>query len=161
MEDVFKLVLPLPEKVREIIQDAGLTRAEVAEMLHVSSSRLNKWLSPIGSSGARRIPDGAFELLLIKIGKHPFYRTDKNCKDTMNIEDIETIAHSPETLREIVKEAGLTRAEAAELLHLSRNKFSRWLAPEYAEDHRPIPLAAFELLLIKLNKHPLYKKVEI
>ncbi len=71
---MFKLILPEPEEIRELIKEAGFTRAEAAEMIHVSRRQLSKWLAPTDSQNLREMPLAAFELLLIKIGKHPFYK---------------------------------------------------------------------------------------
>ena len=74
MSEYFKLVLPEPEEIREIIKDSGMTRAEVARALHTSRNQLNKWLAPRGRAESIKMPLAAFELLLIKIGKHPTYK---------------------------------------------------------------------------------------
>lgn len=73
--------------------------------------------------------------------------------------DFEIEQPSPEELRELIKDAGLSRAEASELLHASRRTWDKWTARIDSQDHRSIPLAAWELLLIKAGKHPHYKKV--
>ncbi|MGU7843673.1 hypothetical protein ACV22V_29895, partial [Burkholderia sp. AW33-5] len=63
---------------------------------------------------------------------------------------------SPEQLRETIKRHGLTRGEAAQLVHASITAWHAWSAPEGSSNHRPMPLAAWELLLVKLGEHPDY-----
>lgn len=77
----------------------------------------------------------------------------------MTVDSFEITLPSSEEIRALIKEAGLTRAEAAALLHVPRRRLNHWVAPETGLEHRPMPLSAYELLLIKLDKHPLYKKV--
>lgn len=75
-------------------------------------------------------------------------------------ENFELVLPEPEEIRDMIKEAGLTRTDAANLLHMSRRKLSHWLAPANSTEYRAMPLSAYELLLIKLGKHPQYKKIE-
>ncbi|RDH41992.1 helix-turn-helix domain-containing protein [Zooshikella ganghwensis] len=77
----------------------------------------------------------------------------------MTVDSFEISLPSSEEIRALIKEAGLTRAEAAALIHVPRRRLNRWVSPEDSMDYREMPLSAYELLLIKLNKHPIYKKV--
>ena|GEM_PF-6465499 len=60
----------------------------------------------------------------------------------------------PETLRSLFKELKVSRQEVAELLHVSTHTVNTWVAAEGTSLHRPMPLMAWELLLLKLNRHP-------
>jgi hypothetical protein len=71
--------------------------------------------------------------------------------------DFEITQPTPEELRELVKSAGLTRGEAAELVHVTKRAWDKWTTKEGSPDHRNMPLAAYELLLIKLGEHPIHK----
>lgn len=46
-------------------------------------------------------------------------------------------------------EAGLSRDEAAELVHASYRTWQNWELPPSSEESRPIPLASWDLFLIK------------
>ena len=76
------------------------------------------------------------------------------------MDDYEITTPTPEELRELFNEVGLKRADIAEILHVSRKGLEKWTAPAGSASHRDIPLAAYELLLLKTERHPLYKKLE-
>ncbi|KVA69025.1 hypothetical protein WI61_14920 [Burkholderia cepacia] len=61
---------------------------------------------------------------------------------------------TPEQIRQIIQKHGVTRSEAAEMVHVSVNAWHKWSASEGSGDHRAMPLAAWELLLLKLGEHP-------
>lgn len=69
-----EIAQPTPDELRELFNEAGVTRAEIAAMLHVSRKGLEKWTAPKGSASQRDIPLAAYELLLIKLGKHSGYK---------------------------------------------------------------------------------------
>ena len=76
------------------------------------------------------------------------------------MDDYEITPPTPEELRTLFNEMGHSRAEIAELLHVSRKGLEKWTAPSGSASHRDIPLAAYELLLLKIERHPIYKKLE-
>lgn len=67
---------------------------------------------------------------------------------------------TPEDIRAAVAAAGVSRSEAASLLHVQRTAWDNWCAPEGSTKHRQMPLAAWELLLLKLDAHPVKKLVD-
>ena len=73
------------------------------------------------------------------------------------MDDYEITQPTPEEIRELVQEEGLSRSEAAALVHVSRRAWEKWVTKEGNQDHRAIPLAAWELLLIKTGRHPNFK----
>jgi len=67
---------------------------------------------------------------------------------------------TPETVKDTIRDAGLSRAEAAELMHTTKHTLNKWTLPEDSQTHRPINLGAWELLLLKLGKHPVYELID-
>ncbi len=67
---------------------------------------------------------------------------------------------TPEQLRELIRRHNVTRSEAAAMVHVSLNAWHKWSAAEGTVDHRAMPLAAWELLLLKLGEHPTKKLVD-
>lgn len=67
---------------------------------------------------------------------------------------------TPEQLRELIKKHGITRIEAAKLVHVSANAWHKWSATEGSINSRAMPLSAWELLLLKLDEHPTQKLVD-
>lgn len=61
-------------------------------------------------------------------------------------------------LRDLLKKHSLVRHEAATLLHVSTSALNKWTAT--GREHRQIPLAIYELLLLKLDEHPTKKLVD-
>lgn len=59
-----------------------------------------------------------------------------------------------EDIKALLKKHGISRQEAAALLHVSVHTLDGWTAPEGSTKQRTIPLAIWELLLLKLNDHP-------
>jgi hypothetical protein len=58
----------------------------------------------------------------------------------------------------MLKKHGITtREQAAALVHTSARAWLNWCAPVDSPKHRQMPLAVWELLLIKLGEHPDYK----
>jgi DNA-binding transcriptional regulator YiaG len=51
----------------------------------------------------------------------------------------------------MLAEAELTRAAAAELLHVSVDTVNAWLKPESSKSSNPVPLWAIELLEFKMT----------
>jgi len=66
---------------------------------------------------------------------------------------------TPEQIRELIKSHGLTRRKAAELIYVSTSTWHKWSAPEGGSDYREMPLAAWELMLLKLGEHPTKKMI--
>ena len=66
-----------------------------------------------------------------------------------------------QTLRSLMKEARISRQEVAELLHVNTNVVSAWVSSADTSLHRPMPLMAWELLLLKLNRHPSKRVFEL
>lgn len=54
-------------------------------------------------------------------------------------------------LAELLEEHGLTKAEAAVMLHSSVDRIASWLKPETSKSSNPVPLWALELLEYKLG----------
>jgi len=63
-------------------------------------------------------------------------------------------------LRELLKRHSLARHEGADLLYVSTSALHKWTATEEKPEHRNIPLAIYELLLLKLDEHPSKKLVD-
>ena len=59
---------------------------------------------------------------------------------------------TPDNIKAIVKAAGLTREQAAALVHVGLQTMHNWCSPLDSQNHRQMPLAAWELLLIKTEK---------
>lgn len=59
---------------------------------------------------------------------------------------------APETIRTLRSTLQLTQKEAADLVHVSLRAWQWWEAGQ-----REMPLAAWELLVIKAGIHPLYQ----
>lgn len=66
---------------------------------------------------------------------------------------------SPEELRELLKRHKVSRQDAATMLYVSINAIHKWTAKEGSQDYREMPLAAYELLLLKIGEHPTHKMV--
>jgi hypothetical protein len=69
-------------------------------------------------------------------------------------------APSPDEIRETLKKHKLTREQAASLLHVSLRTMHNWLAPIGTVNYRAMPLAAWELLLIKLGEKEVAKWIQ-
>ncbi|MEH6652338.1 MAG: helix-turn-helix transcriptional regulator [Motiliproteus sp.] len=67
---------------------------------------------------------------------------------------------TPDEIKDAIKEAGLSRTEAAELMHTTKHTLNKWTLPDDSKTHRPINLGAWELLLLKLGQHPFYELKE-
>lgn len=67
---------------------------------------------------------------------------------------------SPAEVRQLLETSGLSREQFAELVHVSKLTIHKWVLPEENQNHRGIPLAAWELLLLKLGKHPTKKLID-
>lgn len=76
------------------------------------------------------------------------------------MDDNQLTQPTPEELRDLIKRHDLTRGEAAELVHASKRTWDNWSAKEDARDFRNIPMAVYELLLIKLGEHGEYGKLK-
>ncbi len=59
---------------------------------------------------------------------------------------------TPDQIRAVLKKHSITREQAAGLLHVSLRAMHNWLAPKDTANHRAMPVAAWELLLIKLGE---------
>lgn len=62
-------------------------------------------------------------------------------------------------LRELLKKHSLARHEVAALLSVSTSAWNKWTTMEDKPEHRKIPVAIYELLLLKLGEHPTQKLV--
>lgn len=70
---------------------------------------------------------------------------------------------TPQELRDLLKRHSLARHEAAHLLHVSTSAWHKWTTKEDEGgkgEHRKIPKAIYELLLLKLGEHPTQKLVD-
>ncbi|MFM0607660.1 transcriptional regulator [Paraburkholderia sediminicola] len=67
---------------------------------------------------------------------------------------------SPAEVRQLLENSGLSREQFAELVHVSKLTIHKWVLPDDNQNHRGIPLAAWELLLLKLDKHPTKKLID-
>ena len=54
--------------------------------------------------------------------------------------------------------AGLTQIKSAELVHVSERTWRSWVSK--TDNHRQMPLAYFELFLIKTNQVEIWKKFQ-
>lgn len=52
---------------RSLIKSAGITRAEAADFTRVSITTVHAWLRPEGNKAFNRCPEGAVELLRLKL----------------------------------------------------------------------------------------------
>ncbi|MFM0347672.1 helix-turn-helix domain-containing protein [Paraburkholderia sp. RL17-347-BIC-D] len=66
-----EITQPSPAEVRQLLEDSGMSREQFAELVHVSKLTIHKWVLPEGNQNHRGIPLAAWELLLLKLGKHP------------------------------------------------------------------------------------------
>jgi len=72
---------------------------------------------------------------------------------------IEIAQPTPADVRKLLDESGLSREQFAELAHVSKLTIHKWVLPTENQNHRGISLAAWELLLLKLGKHPTKKLI--
>ncbi|MFM0663811.1 helix-turn-helix domain-containing protein [Paraburkholderia sediminicola] len=63
-------------------------------------------------------------------------------------------------VRQLLEDSDLSREQFAELVHVSKLTIHKWVLPDDNQNHRGIPLAAWELLLLKLDKHPTKKLID-
>ena len=73
------------------------------------------------------------------------------------MDDFELTQPTPDEIRALVQESGLSRSTAAELVHASRRTWDKWTTRADSNDNRPMPIAVWELFLIKTGNHPSYK----
>jgi len=59
------------DQLIDLITEHELERREVAELLGVDKSQVDRWLLPHGSNGAEAVPTMAVELLAIKLERAP------------------------------------------------------------------------------------------
>ena len=64
------------------------------------------------------------------------------------------ISPDPADLKALLAETHTTRAQAAELLHISLDGVIAALSPATSKKSRRMSLSAYELLLLKLDRHP-------
>lgn len=55
------------ERLLEIMEDNDLTKADVAELLHVSTDTVNSWCKPETTKSSNPVPLWALELLTYKM----------------------------------------------------------------------------------------------
>jgi hypothetical protein len=58
-----------PVQLRALIEEFGLTRPAVAELLGVERVTVNSWLAPVGSPSHRAMPDNLLRLAMLELGK--------------------------------------------------------------------------------------------
>ncbi len=63
-------------------------------------------------------------------------------------------------LQAMLAENGLTRQQAADLLHSSIDRIDSWLKPETSKSSNPVPLWAIELLGYKLKDEAVVRELE-
>jgi hypothetical protein len=68
---------------------------------------------------------------------------------------------TPDEIRSLLKSKDVTREKAAGLVHVGLRTFHSWVSPIGSTNYRPMPIATWELLLIKLDAHSVYKRVDI
>jgi DNA-binding transcriptional regulator YiaG len=61
---------------------------------------------------------------------------------------------TPDDIKSLLKVTRTSRADFASMLHVSKPTVDKWMAPELTLNSRQMPLASWELALIKLNRHP-------
>ncbi|CAB3976103.1 hypothetical protein BCO9919_07459 [Burkholderia cenocepacia] len=66
---------------------------------------------------------------------------------------------TPDQISALIKKHGLSRQEAADLLHVSKFTWNGWVSPADNKMSRAMPLAAWELLLIKLGEHEMFGRL--
>ena len=66
----------------------------------------------------------------------------------------------PADLKALLAATGTTRADAADLVHMSLDGFIAGMTPETSRKARRMSLAAYELLLLKLDRHPTNRLVK-
>lgn len=62
---------------------------------------------------------------------------------------------NPETLRQLIKDYGLTRKKTAILMELPENTIDSWLKPDTNKSHRPMPdreISFLKCLLRRMQK---------
>lgn len=64
----------------------------------------------------------------------------------------EWVTPSPGEIRQARKAAGLTQTQAGELIHSTCRAWQKWEAEQGSNDHCGMPLANWELFLIKAGK---------
>lgn len=67
---------------------------------------------------------------------------------------------SPEEIRAMLKKHKITREQAAGMVHAKPSTWHGWSSPVGSKDYRPMHMATWELLLIKLGEHPEYGPLE-
>lgn len=70
--------------------------------------------------------------------------------------DLGDLEYNPAALRKLLKECGITQAKAAELVGTHRSTVERWASGPDTVGHRACPPAAWHLLLLRLDKHPVW-----
>jgi hypothetical protein len=60
-----------------------------------------------------------------------------------------------EDIKTLLRKHGVTREQAAALLFVSQHTIDSWCAPITSRKHNDMPLSSWELLLLKLDEHPL------
>jgi hypothetical protein len=66
----------------------------------------------------------------------------------------EDLQFSPELLREILRDLGLTRTDAAALLGQTKSTIDKWMMPAGSPHLRTPPYASWTLLLLLTDRHP-------
>jgi hypothetical protein len=67
---------------------------------------------------------------------------------------------SSEDLKALLKQHGVTRQQAADMLYVSIHTMDSWCTPSSSKKHNDMPLSSWELLLLKLSAHPFKKVVD-
>ncbi len=61
-----------------------------------------------------------------------------------------------ETMKQLMKDYGLTRKKTADLMELPENTIDSWLKPDTSKSHRPLPNR--EISFLKCLLRPMQKK---
>lgn len=67
--------------------------------------------------------------------------------------------YSPENLKKLVKDSGLSRREFAAMLGISHPAIKRCLLPTTSPYHNDMPAPVYELALLLTDNHPRYRLV--
>lgn len=67
---------------------------------------------------------------------------------------------TPDQIRAERQSLGLTQTQAADLVHAHRQSWAKWERPAGDPEHRAMPLASWELYLIKSGRHPDFEALQ-
>ena len=67
---------------------------------------------------------------------------------------------TPDELRGLLEEEQVTAADAGRLINISPDSMRRCTQPVESPRYRKLSMAAWELLLLKLNRHPAFVMID-